>query len=486
MWSSLRKLLTAYFVATGIAAHLAAIGLVVLVVAMGGTEIRQMLASRGGSARQWVADYTARFERVGADPDFTDLVELPRRFAFRDYHGEVGAGRGYGVVRAMGADKPYKTLDAAVRAANAGDIIEIDPGTYELNSAVITKNDIVVRGRGGIASFDAIRGSLVEDKAILVIRGGNVLIENIEFANAESRGGNGGGIRAEGTKLLVRNCYFHDNQNGILTIAHLKAELVVEDSEFARNGWVDGQAHQIYVGRLDRFVLRRTYLHGTQIGSAVKSRAEFNLIEYNFIADGLKGAGNYNVDLTDGGRAIVIGNVMEKAKDAQNGTFVSYAAEAMSWRENALYIAHNTLVNDRHDGNFINNHSKVLAHALNNVLVGRATPSVGGPVQFVGNVVMGNSRLRDAADDDLGGADGSGRNRIAKQVSLFDRSALDYRLTAHSPAIDAGQPLPALSDTDLTPLWEFHVDGGAAPRSRDGKAMDAGAYESAGAPAQAH
>jgi hypothetical protein len=54
-------------------------------------------------------------------------------------------------------------------------------------------------------------------KGIWVISGNDTVVENIEFSGAAVPDANGAGIRFEGVNLTVRNCYFHHNQNGILT-----------------------------------------------------------------------------------------------------------------------------------------------------------------------------------------------------------------------------------------------------------------------------
>lgn len=140
-------------------------------------------------------------------------------------------------------------------------------------------------------------------------------------------------------------------------------------------------------------------------------------------------------------------------------------------------MAHNTLVNDSFDRNFIANYRKTLVDANNNLFVGRATLSVGGLVRLVDNALMGNSRVNRAADPALDSAGGIAHNRVARDITLIAREHLDHRLTACPPAFDAGQPLSSLAQGDLFPQWEFVVDVGAATRSRVGKAMDAGAYE---------
>ena len=53
-------------------------------------------------------------------------------------------------------------------------------------------------------------------KAIWVIAGDDVTVENITFSGARVPDQNGAGIRAEGKNLTVRSSRFYDNENGIL------------------------------------------------------------------------------------------------------------------------------------------------------------------------------------------------------------------------------------------------------------------------------
>jgi len=82
-------------------------------------------------------------------------------------------------------------------------------------------------------------------KGIWVISGNDTVVENIEFSGAAVPDANGAGIRFEGVNLTVRNCYFHHNQNGILTNNQQVGELLVEYTEFGFNGDGSGQTHNI-------------------------------------------------------------------------------------------------------------------------------------------------------------------------------------------------------------------------------------------------
>ena len=46
----------------------------------------------------------------------------------------------------------------------------------------------------------------------------------------------------------MRDCYFHHNENGILTGRDPESDIVVEHSEFAHNGVGDGYTHNLYIG----------------------------------------------------------------------------------------------------------------------------------------------------------------------------------------------------------------------------------------------
>ncbi|MGH8645852.1 MAG: right-handed parallel beta-helix repeat-containing protein, partial [Gammaproteobacteria bacterium] len=110
----------------------------------------------------------------------------------------------------VGPGKKYAKPSEAANAAGDGDVIEIMAGTYMYDVAIWAQNDLTIRGVGGRAHLQA-DGAAAGEKAIWVIEGDNVTIENIEFSGARVRDRNGAGIRQEGTNVTIRNCYFHHN-----------------------------------------------------------------------------------------------------------------------------------------------------------------------------------------------------------------------------------------------------------------------------------
>src|SRR5688572_5853452 len=189
------------------------------------------------------------------------------------------SGAAFGATRLVGPGQTYAKPCAAFAAAGPGDIIEIDArgnGTYDGDVCAITVNNLTIRGTNGRAHIAA-AGKNAQGKAIWVIQGNDTVVENIEFSGASVPDLNGAGIRAEGRNLTLRNCYFHDNQQGILGGA---GEVLIDSTEFARNGnCIDpsGCAHSMYISQsTTKFTLQYSYSHSVTDGHLVKSRAVQN------------------------------------------------------------------------------------------------------------------------------------------------------------------------------------------------------------------
>ena len=383
---------------------------------------------------------------------------------------------GYGRILRVGPDHPYKKPSDAARVAKAGDVISIAPGTYVGDSTLWRAKDLTIRGDGGIARINATGHRLVQDKAIWTIQGDNTLVENIEFTGAKSRDLNGAGIRAEGERLHIRRCYFHDNEAGLLAGSIKDASYIIEHSEFARNGHAAGNAHQIYVGKIAELRVRFNYIHDTFTGSAIKSRAARTFIKYNRIVDGRDGNSNYSIDLSNGGLAFIVGNVIQQNDKTGNYTLVTYAPEKQVWEERGAFVVHNTIVNDRHNGRFVRNHDEVPLHVYNNLFIGKGK-AIEGPAVLVGNAWMHGPELSAEERFTFGGLPGSTNNASVPEFEIFSRTRLDYRLTSGSSATDRAAKLTEVEGEALTPKFEYAHPSGYNLRNLTGKAPDPGAFE---------
>lgn len=360
-------------------------------------------------------------------------------------------GAATGAIRQVGLGKEFLLPSIAARFAQDGDTIEIDPGRYEKDAAVWKQNNLTIRAVKGRAHLLA-QGAQADGKGIWVIKGNNVTVENIEFSDAKVPDGNGAGIRIEGTGLTIRNCYFHDNQNGVLSGNNPASDILVEQSEFAHNGAGTGQTHNIYIGAVRSFTLRYSYSHHAHIGHNVKSRAARNLIVYNRIMDEVTGDSSYDIDLPNGGVSFVIGNEIQQGAHTENATIVSYGAEGLKHPLNALYLINNTIVNDRPQG------GRFLF-----VKPGAA------PVRILNNLFIGKGSIQAQGADQAG-------NLFGTPKDLVWADNFDYRLRKDSKAIDAGIDPGKVQDFSLQPSDEYAHKTKRIPRHTQG-ALDVGAHE---------
>ena len=79
--------------------------------------------------------------------------------------------------------------------------------------AIWRQNDLTLRGVGERPHLRA-GGRAADGKAIWVIKGDRVTVDNLEFSGTRVPSHNGAGIRAEGAGLTIRNCRFHHNEMG--------------------------------------------------------------------------------------------------------------------------------------------------------------------------------------------------------------------------------------------------------------------------------
>jgi hypothetical protein len=240
---------------------------------------------------------------------------------------------------------PGQSLADALRRAAEGDVIELAAGDYRGQVGVIEQRRLTLRGAGGRAVLRA-DGRHAEGKATLVVRNGDVLIENIDFRGSRVPDGNGAGIRFERGRLTVVNCAFFDNQNGILTSNAGDAELVVRDSEFGQAPRGAQLPHLLYVGRIARFTLSGSRFSGGAMGHLVKSRASVSEVRNNQLVDGPGGQAAYELEFPNGGMATVVGNTIRQSAGTSNPALVSYGAEGYGPGPHSLVFTDNTLVNE--------------------------------------------------------------------------------------------------------------------------------------------
>jgi hypothetical protein len=344
----------------------------------------------------------------------------------------------------VGPGRALATPSAAAAVARDGDTVLIDAGTYVGDVATWTQDDLTLRGVGGRARIRA-AGRSAQGKAIWVVAGDRTHVDRVDLSGATVPDGNGAGIRQEGRGLTVTRSWFHDNQDGILTGADGRSNIVIRGSRFFRNGAGDGYTHNLYVGAVRSLTVTGSSFSGADTGHELKSRAARNTIVGNRISDG-NATASYSIDLPNGGRSLIAGNVIIQGPRSENPTLVSYGAEGLSRASHTLWVVNNTFVNRRSSGTFVSLAAGGRAHLVNNLLV--------GPGDLTNSTAAARANRRVG----LGG--------------FVDPARDDFRLRSSSPAVNRG--------VRVAKAWrarrEFRAPARSVTRRTAGR-VDLGAFE---------
>jgi hypothetical protein len=291
----------------------------------------------------------------------------------------------------VGPGQAYATPSAAAAAARDGDVIKIAAGDYRGDVATWSASDLTICGVGGRARLYA-DGQNAQGKAIWVVAGRDITIENIDFHDARVPDNNGAGIRAEHSGfLVVRGSGFFDNQNGILSTNDPSITVTIAGSEFARNGYGDGFTHNIYIGQIAQLTVRDSFFHEARVGHNLKSRAAETHIEDSYFMDGPSGTSSYLADFPNGGVVYLRGNLFQKGPQAENPNAIAFGEEGLIWSANTLEMVHDTVVMTRTGGNFL-----FVPEAAQSVrLTANLFAGTGSPALLTGGFALGNARQTD-------------------------------------------------------------------------------------------
>ena len=370
----------------------------------------------------------------------------------------------------VGADRDYKFCSEVSNLVGDGDTVLIDPGLYENDIQVTWRaNNLLIRGNSlpELRASDKILSDHSNGKGIFVIKGTDNIVEGIKFTNSKVVDHNGAGIRQEGRNLLLTHCIFDGNENGILCGKIDSCKIIIEHCQFLKSGSSanPGYQHNIYIGHIDTLIFRYNLTQeAVAEGHELKSRAYNNFILYNRIAN-LTTVDSRNIDLPNGGTAVILGNIIEQGQNSANSGILGFGLEGLSNPgPHNLYICSNTIVNKMNKGNFFNVAAIDTFILKNNICVGKMT----------GGFLLGTPAFLDSSnniiDDDI------------NYPKFEDVQNSDYNLTWDSPACDKGvigiqtnqgfSLLPKFVYKDVADFEERFEDYGDGYHS-----LDIGAFE---------
>ncbi|WP_179954215.1 right-handed parallel beta-helix repeat-containing protein [Denitrobaculum tricleocarpae] len=276
--------------------------------------------------------------------------------------------------------RQFKRLGQAFKAAQDGAVITIG-GAVFYEAAVLRANNVTVRGSKGTHLLE----TAAEGKANLVIKGNNTTVEGIECSGIKVGDGNGACIRLEGDNLTLRDVYFRDSQQGILTKSRGGGRILIENSKFERLGGACGikcgRSHGIYIGMATELTVRNSvFLSSKDEGHAIKSRAARTTIEENVIAS-LDGKDSRLIDVPNGGEVIIRNNVLQEGSNSSNQDIIGIGLELAYKNKkghpvNSSLITGNVVVIEpsRRKTRFVHSRDVPEAKVSNNTIIGGRKP----------------------------------------------------------------------------------------------------------------
>ena len=219
-------------------------------------------------------------------------------------------------------------------ACDVARVVTLGPGALlGVQASAHPRNPVQITGQ----DTKLISGG-IEGKGIIVT-GVDTTLVSLDISGATVNDGNGAGVRHEGGALSLRHVALHDCQNGILGPARdIPASVAMDACEVHDNGTGTGQTHGVYIGRISRFDCINSRFRDTNIGHHVKSRAAATSIRNCEIGMNFDGNESYNVDIPDGGDAVISNCVMRQGPRTDNSIMVNYGSEPHVYSGGSLRI----------------------------------------------------------------------------------------------------------------------------------------------------
>lgn len=277
----------------------------------------------------------------------------------------------------VGQGREFKLPSDAIKAAHAGDTVQLQPGEY-FDCATVPQAKLTIEGVGDPAKV-LMTDKACGGKALLITTGADITVRNMTLTRARVPDANGAGIRSEGANLLVDGVRFVNNQNGILSGTE-GATITVRNSYFERNGTCEkGCAHGIYVGNAKLLRVENSKFVNTREGHHIKSRALRTEVIGCTLDDGADGTASYMIEVPNGGSVVVQNSTLTKGPEAQNHSgAIVIGTEGVTQPTREITVANNTFRNaGSYPTSFVWNLTATDAVLTGNRISGQAKPLQG-------------------------------------------------------------------------------------------------------------
>jgi hypothetical protein len=387
--------------------------------------------------------------------------------------------------------------------ANPGDIVEIQPGTYYLETQRISVTrsgepgrPIVIRGLvadGKRPVIDASRTNVMRGIFRTEKPTHDVIFEDLELRNAwgsrfsdrRTFGVNAAAIYFQGKNQTARRVHSHHNENGFFS-THASDNILIEHCEIDHNGTLaerdHHRTHNFYFNS-HRQTVRNSYIHRSIEGENFKSRGYNTIFAYNWVEEDAI----YSVAVDSGseGNTLWLGNVVIKRTAPGGQRRILGVGDGTGVARGTLTLVNNTIIATNPDDlYFFTEWSSTTDIVLiNNVFAGPSTRFLEchGKATFSGthNWFQRGMNVPDTVVNSIFGDD----------PGFVDLEGGDFRPAPGSPLIDAGLPNPTYLDIDgrqspITPTLEPSPGPLATVARPVVGTLDIGAFEHrpAGAP----
>lgn len=304
-------------------------------------------------------------------------------------------------VLTVGANKQFQTIAAAVNSSQDGDVVLVDAGTYKNDFATVNSKISLLAVGGRVDMVATVPPP--NWKGLLTVET-DLRVEGFTFEGVhipDEYGHNGAGIRLDGGNLVLVNDEFDNNQDGLLANAGAKMSVTIDHSVFNDNGGNDGNGagniHNVYIGDIASVTVTNSIFENAQVGHEFKSRAVSNTLTNNKFISGVGiGTGSYDIDLPNGGKAVLTDNTIIKGPNAENPFMVHFGGEGIPYAGSSLTLSGNLFQNTKSNGFGVLNQTSVTAAISGNVFDGLGANSiVQGPAKVSGNFDAAGNKLAD-------------------------------------------------------------------------------------------